>query len=185
MRVLLDCDGVLANFVGGWLALINAARGTSFTPDDVTDWDICASIGIPDGERGAAKRLLAECPGFAGQLEVLPGAQDGVRRLQQIAEVFIVTSPWGSHPTWTHDRDAWLRKHFDIRTSHIIHTGAKQVCVGNFLVDDKTDMCETWRMAHPNGLAVQWQTPHNRRDGWAGASTNSWDDLVRIVGGRP
>lgn len=177
MRVLLDCDGVLADFVGGWLSLINADRGTSHTLADVTDWDICASIGIPEGERGATKRLLAEFPGFAGQLEVIPGALDGVRRLQQIAEVYIVTSSWDSHPTWEYDRKAWLKRHFEISSDKIIFAHDKHVCVGDALIDDRTDTLAAW-MTHHNGVPIQWQTPHNRKDGWAGFSTNNWDELI-------
>ncbi len=183
-RVLIDCDGVLSAFTEGWLKLINAARRTSFTPADVTSWDICASIGIPEDERGAAKRLLAECPRFAARLDVLPGAVDGVRRLQELAEVYVVTSPWNSHPTWTHDREDWLRQHFNLPHSRVIHTSAKHVCVGDVFVDGKTSMCVTWAEAHPSGVAVQFQTPHNRRDTWAGLSTGSWDELIKIVSAR-
>lgn len=184
-RVLLDCDGVLSAFVDGWLALINEALGTGYTASDVTDWNVLASLGIVSHRHAELKRLLASCPGFAGSLEILPGALDGVQRLQQIAEVYIVTSPWNSNPTWTHDREAWLERHFGIPHSHVVHTSAKHLVVGDVLVDDKTSTLETWREAHPRGVAVHWDTPHNRSDPWDGPSTSEWGELLEIVTRRP
>jgi 5'(3')-deoxyribonucleotidase len=185
-RVLLDSDGVLSNFVGAWLSLINAQRGTSFVLEDVTGWDVCASLGITDAtERAATKRLIADCPNFAQKHDVLPGAIDGVRRLREIAEVYIVTSPWNSHPTWTSDREAWLKKHFGFPHSHVVHTSAKHLVCGDVLVDDKTDTCEAWREAWPHGIAVQWETPHNRLDVWRGDSTCNWDYLINLVEAMP
>lgn len=181
-RILLDSDGVLSNFVGAWLSLINGARGTSFVLDDVTGWDVCESLGIPAGpERAATKQLIADCPNFAQRHEVLPGAIEGVRRLQAIADVWIVTSPWNSHPTWTHDREAWLKRNFGIPHGRVVHTGAKFLVCGDMLVDDKTSTCSEWSQCWRDGLAVQWETPHNRRDTWGGVSTCDWDFLVEMV----
>lgn len=184
-RVLLDCDGVLAAFVDGWLRLINDALDATYKTSDVTGWDVCASLGLPPEKHGAMKRLLAGCPEFAAHLEVLPGAVDGVRRLREIAEVYVVTSPWNSHPTWTHDREAWLRRRFDIPHSHVVHTSAKHLCVGDVLVDDKLEAVDRWRSAHPSGVAVLWSTPHNRRDLWDGPCTSDWSFLVELVRSLP
>lgn len=180
-RVLLDCDGVLAAFVDGWLKLINSQWGTSYTASEVTDWDVCASLGIVKERRSTAKKLIATSPGFANKLDVLPGAREAVEQLREIAEIYVVTSPWESHPTWTFDRNAWLDRHFGIGTSHIIHTSAKHVCAGDLFIDDKTAACSQWRTEHPNGIAVLWSTPHNARDLWDGACTSNWDHLINMV----
>lgn len=184
-RVLLDCNGVLAAFVDGWLKLINAQWGTTYAVDDVTDWDVLGSLGVHPDRHSEAKKMIAACPGFAGKLEVLPGAIDGVRRIQEIAEVDIVTSPWNSHPTWTSDREAWLKRNFGIPHSRVHHTSAKHRFTGDVLIDDKTSTCEEWRAAHLGGIAVLWATPHNRRDLWDGMCTSSWDFLVDVVRGLP
>lgn len=181
-RVLLDCDGILSDFVGGWLKLLNESFGRSWTHEDITGWDVCSSLGIVDPEeRARAKRLIADTPDFAATHDVLPGALEGVAALEKIAEVYIVTSPWNSHRTWTSDRERWLKKHFGIHHDRIVHTGAKHLVYGDVLVDDRTETCAKWRAAFPVGLAIQWRTPHNLRDSWDGHSTNDWNRLLRYV----
>jgi 5'(3')-deoxyribonucleotidase len=177
-RVLLDCDGVLADFVGGFLKLVNARFGTSLSSADVTCWDIAEALGWSRERAMEAYGLITECDQFAAKLDVLAGAVSGVRRLREVAEVYIVTSPWWSQPTWLRDRTNWLHKHFGITANNVVYTGAKHLIVGDVLVDDKTSTCEAWRAAHPGGVAVQWSTPHNLRDRWDGPSTLDWNFLI-------
>ena len=180
--VLLDCDGVLADFVGAFLGVVGAQLGRWHKPHEVTSFGIANSLDLSKEEFDLCA-VEVEQPGFCAHLNAYPGARCGVSRLREIAEVYIVTSPWNSNPTWTHDREAWLDRHFAIPHSHVVHTGAKHIVSGDFLVDDKTETCAKWQAAHPNGIAVQWQTPHNRRDAWTGRSTRSWDELCAWIGG--
>lgn len=180
-RVLVDCDGVLADFIGGALATINERCGTSYTREQVTEFNFTRSLGMTPQQAAATKRIIGNAERFALNLDVYPGAVDGVRRLREIASVHIVTSPWNSNPTWTHDREAWLLRHFGIQHGEVTHTSAKDGVFGHVLIDDKTSTCEEWRAAWPNGVAVLWSTPHNRRDLWDGPSTSDWDHLIEIV----
>lgn len=186
-RVLLDVDGVIADFANGFLKLVNAQFGTSYTPADITDFDIGKALGWSAERTEHAYSLITECDMFAARLAVYPSAQDGVARLLDVAEVYAVTSPWWSHPTWVRDRNNWLYANFGIGAGRVVHTAAKHLIAGDVLVDDKTSTCEEWRAAWPvgtaglSGIAVQWQTPHNRLDAWDGPSTASWDELIDLV----
>jgi 5'(3')-deoxyribonucleotidase len=180
-RVLLDVDGVLADFCSVAVSIVNRVCGTSFTSHDVTEFDICGSLGVSKEDAAKVKREIGSYSGLASTLAVYPGAREGVAKLRTIADVVIVTSPWNSNPTWTFDREQWLLRHFGIPHRDVIHTGAKHCVVGDVLVDDKTSTCDEWRLAHPHGVAVQWSTLHNRRDLWDGPSTCDWDHLIEIV----
>lgn len=180
-RVLLDCDGVLSDFIGGALAVINELYGTAFTREQITEFDFTKSLGMSPAAAAACKRAIGTASGFARHLDVYPGAVDGVRQLQEISEDYIVTSPWNSNSTWCHDREWWLDRHFGIPHARVIHASAKHLVVGDVLVDDKTSTCAAWRAAHPAGIAVRWQTPHNRLDAWDGESTANWAVLVDLV----
>lgn len=180
-RILLDVDGVLADFVSAYLDIVERVTGRRYQPHDVTSFDIGESLGLARAESAACKRALGNSPCVARTLGIYPGAREGVRRLNEIADVYIVTSPWNSNPTWTHDREWWLHEHFRIPHSRIVHTSAKHLCRGDFLVDDRTETLRQWHVEHPGGIAVQWRTPHNRLDGWNGISTCSWDELVALA----
>lgn len=180
-RVLLDCDGVLSDFIGGALATINELYATAFTREQVTEFDFTKSLGMTPAAAAACKRAIGSAAGFARHLDVYPGAVDGVRKLREVADVYVVTSPWNSNPTWCHDREWWLERHFEIPHAHVIHASAKHLVTGDVLVDDKTSTCAAWASAWPAGIAVQWATPHNRRDAWLGESTSSWNDLMALV----
>lgn len=180
-RALVDCDGILSDFIGGALATLNELYDTSFQREHVTEFDFTKALGMSAPAAAAAKRAIGSAVGFARHLDVYPGAIDGMRRLHDIAEVYVVTSPWNSNPTWCHDREAWLDRHFGIPHARVIHTSAKHLIAGDVLVDDKTSTCEAWRAAWPSGTAVQFGTPHNRRDAWDGARAANWDELIEIV----
>ncbi len=183
-RVLLDCDGVLSDFIGGALAIVNQMFGTRFIASDVTEFDFTAALGMSPANAAAVKRAIGSAPNFAANLHPLPGAVAGFARLEAIADVYIVTSPWNSNPTWCHDRESWLLKHFGVHHGRVIHASPKHLVCGDVLVDDKTSTLDAWRAAWPGRVAVQWSTPHNRRDLWDGPSTSSWDFLIDEIVGR-
>jgi 5'(3')-deoxyribonucleotidase len=181
-RVLLDCDGVLADFVGGYLGLLEDQLGIKATPEQITHFDIGASLGLSADQSSHMKRSIGACDGFARHLAVCPGAVFGVRALEEVADVYIPTSPRNSNPTWAHDREHWLHANFGIKSNRVTHTSAKYLMRGDFFVDDKTSALAPWRDENqPHGLPVQWETPHNRLDGWLGVSTNNWAELRELV----
>lgn len=179
-RVLLDVDGVLADFIGPVLDLVRETTGRVHTREQVTAFDFAATLGLSRDESALVKRQLSTRAGWWASLPVLDGAVDGVERLRAVADVYIVTSPWNSCPTWLHERESWIAKHFGIRHSNVIACSAKHVVSGHMLVDDKTETLREWSRVHGHlgGFAVQWQTPHNRADEWSGLATQSWDQLV-------
>lgn len=181
---LIDVDGVLADFVGGYLGLLADVLGIAATREQITAFDIGASIGLTKAQSAEMKRAIGSCAGLARSLAVYPDAVFGMREIEKAADVYIVTSPWNSNPTWTHDREHWLRANFDIPHSRVIHTSAKHLVRGDFLIDDKTEVLPKW-MAYGGdrrrGVAVQWETPHNRLDGWMGPSTNRWGELAEMI----
>lgn len=179
-RVLLDVDGVLADFLTPFLHHINHYWGTSHTLDDMTKWDMYDSFDVPQEIRRLVDSKINEA-GFAQTLKLLPGAKDGVAELQRIADVYIVTSPWSS-PTWHHDRRLWLKEHFGIGGNYLITTKAKHVVAGDVLIDDKTSTLEHWQKCHPRGLPIRWPGPNNRWDpSYDGITAESWGEACDLV----
>ena len=158
--VLLDVDGVLADFVNPLLARVATVTGKTFTEDDVTSWDIMESLGI-DPPTGALIYDRARERGFCAALPVYKGAQDGVRELREVADIHIVTSPFRSI-WWTSEREVWLQQYFSFGAHDITHTHHKHRVVGDYLIDDKVATIVAWKAAHPQGTAILWDRPSNQ-----------------------
>ncbi len=181
MRILLDCDGVLADFVGPFLDLVNEEFSTSTRREDVTRYDIAKALGWDDAFSASVSELVCRTLGMVERLPVIDGAREAVRALTGWGEIYVVTSPWPGHPTWAYERARWLWRHFGFASKHIVSTSAKHIIDGDVLVDDKTETLRAWRDAHPNGTAFQFRTLHNANDEWDGMWSDSWRDLADCI----
>jgi 5'(3')-deoxyribonucleotidase len=188
-RILLDCDGVLADFIGEVIETIVAHGGPRHVHADVIEFNFSTALKLDPDLARLVKRTISKDPGWWIGLDPFQEAIEGVAKLREVADVFVVTSPWNSCQTWLFERESWLKQHFDIPHSHVLAGSAKHIVSGHMLVDDKTEACAAWddeqsaAWQMPDGtreesFAVQWQTPHNRLDEWHGRSTRSWSELL-------
>lgn len=175
MRVLLDCDGILADYCQACFDMIKPVTGVTHTLDQVTHWDLFDVLGY--AEMLPVFRSLQEERGWCSSFPVYAGAQDAVKALQEKHEVVIVTSPMTA-PTWTYERTQWLKQHFGIPKDRIIHTAGKHYVEGDVLVDDSVDHCRSWKAAHPHGMALLWDRPYNQEPPTSLVSrVSSWRDV--------
>lgn len=162
--VLLDCDGVLADFTTGLIQLAERI-GVPWKPRK--GWNQFA--GLSRKHRKALDLAILQ-PGFCRSLPVLPGAQAMVAGLNSSGhEVYAVTAFWDSHPTWCAERVEYLHAHFDIPGDHVVLTKAKHLVDGDLFVDDRVRNVNRWSQAHPGRAAMlatwggeQWMTPADR-----------------------
>jgi 5'(3')-deoxyribonucleotidase len=180
MRVLLDVDGVIADFTGKVLSEIERILGRYYEPHQVTQWSIKDALGLSDRDW---KRVVDEVicrEGFAYFLDPYPGAVAAVKELAA-DHVYFVTSPWHSSETWCHDRTEWLCKHFgQAQGRKVIHTGHKHLVDGDVLVDDKPETVFEWARVNVRRVGVLWDRPYNQRSGLR-LRTNDWDRLRQII----
>jgi|DEB0MinimDraft_6_1074348.scaffolds.fasta_scaffold05300_6 5'(3')-deoxyribonucleotidase len=139
MRILLDCDGVLADFGKGFAALARE-QGIDYTQPRC--WDVFK--GLSRNERKRMERAVLQ-PGFCRSLPVVPGARDMVDGLRSDGhDVYCVTAFWFDHPTWTAERTAWLESNMGIDRRRVVHTHAKALVYGDVFVDDKVSHVREW-----------------------------------------
>lgn len=179
-RVILDCDGVIIDFVSAYLALLNKHGGTNYTHDDITDWDIVGCLGIPDEVARAANAEVDY--DFCRNLKPIAGAVEGVRALLDTpgVEVLFLTSPWNSCVGWMHAREAWLYEHLGVKHGQVMHGSAKDWVKADVFVDDKASTVVKWQAAHPNADAFIWDQPWNRHT-TEPLRCARWDDLKHYV----
>jgi 5'(3')-deoxyribonucleotidase len=160
MRILVDVDGVLADFVGSFLSCYSD-RGGDIPPDfEWREW--CDFEKLPDQD--AVHKAWEHEWLFSATLDPYPGAMQALRHLNDRHEVYLVTAvcaPWRVHiPA----RTGWLRRHapfLDIQKQVII-ASAKHVVVGDVLVDDYLPNLVNWSLANPRGLPVVIDRPWNQ-----------------------
>jgi 5'(3')-deoxyribonucleotidase len=179
-RALVDCDGVLSDFVSLALDYINKEQNTSYTPADLErlGWDFFHSITTPEIER-KFWNAVHDTPGMVLSMNVYAGAIEGIRALREVADVVVVTAPHHSRH-WAYERSLWLMQHFDIDPKHVIHTHQKQFCRGDVLVDDRPQHISDWTEHHPGGHGILWAQPYNVDAGYF-YRTSSWEDVCQIV----
>ncbi len=132
--VLVDVDGVLADFTGGCLGLAREAGILGKTEADITRWDTGACLGWP-GLNDAVTRAVAHRD-FCYRLREYEGAIAWLRQLEREhgeENVLACTSPWNAE--WTSQRAAWLERR-GVPLQRQIQCSAKHL-VSGYLVDDR------------------------------------------------
>lgn len=181
--VLLDCDDVVLRCAHKMLREVNTRLGTRYTEEDLTStWDLFGNLNHP--EHPDLKQFVEDKmrePGWCLDLDPFPGAVDGVAKLQKMAEVFFITSPFRQAPHWEYERRENLRKNFGISTDRVLQGSAKFLVRGDVFVDDKPDHCNEWSSYSSEGTAFLWDRPHNGY--YQGLlRLRSWEELHDFVG---
>lgn len=162
MRLLLDCDGVICDFVGAVMATVEDINGKKVQREDLIHWDFFPLLPLSVDERALLHSKL-RAPGFCDSLKVLPGAELGIANLKKMGvEVVYVTTPYITSPTWCHERANWLVSNgFADSQKEVVHTGWKRVVAGDVLVDDNPENVADWEKHNPAGTGIIWRAPYN------------------------
>ncbi len=185
MKIILDCDGILADFIGGALQEINRImwpRGKAFGRAAVTKRDMVAALDLE--EHRAEIEAIFQRPGFACGLRTISGAADGVRILQNAGHtVEIATAPMLGSETWAEERRMWLYGAFYIMSSeiHFVYADAKHLLPSDIFVDDDPDTVRRYQTANPNALAVLFAQPHNVIERADLVWVKDWSNLLQLI----
>lgn len=173
-RILVDVDGVLADFTAGTIKLIEEKLGEKRDYEQVTQWDVFESFGLKEHEHLLEHAIEHE--GFCKSLPPVAGAKDAVELIEkEFGNVYAVTSPHHVS-TWPGQRSEWLIEHMNIPRERQVHTKAKHIVAGCVLIDDSGRNLKEWVSHWPDGLPILVDHPWNRFD--AGfCRVHSWDDV--------
>ena len=130
-RIYLDCDGVLADFDKGALAILGA-------PSEAYERQFGAA---------AFWRKLANAEGFFENLDLLPDAMDLYHAVRTRNPVILTGMP---HGAWAEpQKRAWAARHFpDVPVITTLAALKREHCQpGDVLVDDRIWHREAWEDA--------------------------------------
>lgn len=170
LNVLLDVDGVLADF-------LEAARRVTGLPLEGQEYDVFKPLTVV--QRVAAWEKIVQ-PGVVSGMQPMPGALAAVQALEGMADVHVVTTapdvavfPFAIH--WHRERLEWLHRVFGIEADRVTFTKQKHLVRGDVFIDDRPQNVRRWARANPEKRAILFGAPYNV-GGLAG-----WDAVLREI----
>jgi 5'(3')-deoxyribonucleotidase len=197
--ILLDIDGVVANFIAGCLPHVLDLTGRLYEHDDVDQFMIEKALGL-DAQQS---KLLYDQVCKEGWVEGLPAYEEAkvsVAALREFADVVPVTQPFLASRHWVFERNAWILEHIGIDPRDVYHAFKKFRIHGDMLIDDRTshliEWAEYWtsKMGRGAGVAVRLRRRYNENEPWLrphgsseypnaewGVQVDDWAHLVRFA----
>lgn len=155
MKYLLDCDGVLCDFVSG---AIQVHRIKNYSHDDVKHWDFFQDWGM------SAEEFYNWCRGYEFWFNLKP--YDWAAWLvEEIGlDNFIISTAPTMDPTCVQAKLDWLYEHFKIPMTNIMVGSRKELMAksGLVLIDDSPKNVEKFR--EHGGSAILFPQPWNGGD---------------------
>lgn len=185
-RILVDVDGVIANYLEPTLEGINRQLDATLTVSDMTEWNLVQAYV----DRGyeleavlAALHTVSRQPGYCASLQTYPGARDGLDLLRTLGKVYIVTRPYEEASCWANERLLWLEQHMGIPFQDVISCAAKFCVEGDVFIDDHPDNVKSWHSEYPHALTILWGTTYNRTADLVSAIKRgrSWQHVAELI----
>lgn len=155
LRILVDMDGVIADWHGGILRELDRG-GHDASLVDASRWD----LGLTEATRELVQEIQA-APYFYRDLDPIAGAAEELNLLLDIGhDVRICTTPDALNPTCASDKIAWVREHLGERwIKRIDLTHDKTGRRGDVLIDDKPEITGGYS---PEWRRIIFDQPYNR-----------------------
>lgn len=136
MRILVDLDGVCADFYKRLVAWYNRDFGDSLTPGDVTTWAI-GPTNFPKARREDL-RAYFDVPGFWEGLDPIAGCRPSLKRLHDAGhDIVIATAVPKESRMALYEKKRWVKKHLPfIKPNSVVGISRKYLLNGDLLLDD-------------------------------------------------
>jgi 5'-nucleotidase len=152
-RICVDMDEVMADTLAEHLRRYNETFSEAVTPADLVGkslWDLTPL------ERQQQLRAFLDAEDFFEDLELMPGAQDVLRSLSKLYEIFIATQAMVV-PNSLGPKYRWLQRHFSfIPATHYVFCGDKSILRADYLIDDQPRNLHLF-----TGTGLLFTAPHN------------------------
>ena len=171
MRILIDMDGVLADFDGG---LFTATADFIEWPEEALARTRRFCTDYLGKREAKAVRAFIEKTDFFRDLPVIPGARLVVEDLLERGhDLWVCSKPLEANPWCANSKMAWIEEHFPELSGKVILAPNKGMIAGDVLLDDAIKERD---IAGASWVPVHYTYPHNadrhgHRFTWADGAT--------------
>lgn len=178
MLILIDQDGPLADFEGGFLKNWQKLFPKEFFIPLEERTTFYISEQYPPHLTEKVHSIYSS-PGFIRNLEPTKGAIQAIKHLLDLGhDVRICTSPLSHYENCVLEKFEWLEKHFGRAfTKRIILTKDKTLVRGDLLIDDKPEITGVFS---PTWEHIIFDCPYNRQI--QKHRRLNWDNWKEIIG---
>lgn len=178
MRLGIDLDGVVANFVDGWIMRYNMEFGTNITRDQAQEWHASSRLThfTDISEFWDWAGASGNGPTLFRNLEPYPGALETLDKLAACNDIVIVSQK----PNWaSHDTFAWIaEKRIPTREVHFITKKWKIDC--DVYLDDSPFVLPKLVKHRPDAMICRFVRSWNEPVEGA-IDIASWDDFCSLI----
>ncbi|MDJ0952162.1 MAG: hypothetical protein QNJ81_00655 [Acidimicrobiia bacterium] len=178
MRLGIDLDGVVTNFIKGWMLRYNLEFGTNLTEDRVDRWDAAGELthfdDLSDFWQWAG--ASGHGPTVFRNLDPYPGALEALHDLAECHDIVILTMK----PDWAAaDTYAWLAEHrVPTREVHLLRDKWEVAC--DIYLDDSPFALHDLVNKRPQSIVCRFVRPWNEPiEGTT--DIHSWNEFVSLV----
>ena len=169
VRIAVDMDEVIADFIAKQLRLFNEANGTTYSKEDLAG----KKLREIHPEQAENIRGMVSDDTYFSDLPVIEGAKEALEKLAEKHEIFITTAAM-EFPTSFDAKYAWLKEHFGfIPESNYVFCGDKSIISADYLIDDHLRHLENFQ-----GQGILFASEHNHHETYE-LKMNSWDEIYR------
>jgi 5'(3')-deoxyribonucleotidase len=178
MRLGIDLDGVVANFIKGWMLRYNTEFGTHLTEDQVDHWDSAGELthfeDLADFWQWAG--ASGHGPSVFRNLEPYPGAIDALCQLATCHDIVILSMKcdWAAADTYS-----WIGDHhLPTREIHLLRDKWKVDC--DIYLDDSPFALQALAKHKSDAIICRYVRPWNEAIPGV-VDVAGWDEFLDFV----
>lgn len=179
-RILVDVDGVLANYPEAAARVLSRESGKVIRAEDIRTFDVLQTIPNDVTLHAMCKRKFVQT-GFCESIPVYEGAAEAIEKLRSEHDVYFVTAPLVTSRAWLPERLEWLVKYFNADPERVVFASHKHIVSGDVLIEDNPENVTEWLNHNPNGLALLWDRPYNTNVAIKTTRVSSWGEIFEAM----